>query len=149
MCDIAHRLSVAVLCILCVTLLIVYLWQYCVFCIRSGENRCTTLYGALPVPYVCVFCIRSGENRCTTLYGALPVPYVPVRVTPAVHWSHICILMRLLAAEPRSTVGPIFPSQGPCGTILLTLYSMAWTGEFQEQRQCFFYCLSCSIPICL
>ena len=34
--------------------------------------------------------------------------------------------MHLLPAEPRSTSGLSFPSQCPCGTILLTLYSMVW-----------------------
>ena len=37
------------------------------------------------------------------LYGALPVPFVPVR-------SHIGTLMRLLAAEPHSVAGLLFPS---------------------------------------
>ena len=38
----------------------------------------------------------------------------------------IGVLMRPLAAEPRSTAGPLFLSQCPCGTILLILYSMVW-----------------------
>ena len=43
------------------------------------------------------------------LYCALPVPFVPVRLHAA-HWSHIGILISLLAAKPRSTAGPLFPS---------------------------------------
>ena len=31
----------------------------------------------------------------------------------AVLWSHIGILMRLFAVEPRSTAGPLFPSLLP------------------------------------
>ena len=46
------------------------------------------------------------------LYGAQPVPGVPLRVARG-------ILMRLFAAEPRSTSGLVFPSQCLCGTILL------------------------------
>ena len=44
----------------------------------------------------------------------------------AVLWSHIGSLMRFLDAEPRSTALPLFPSQCPSGTILLTPYSMVW-----------------------
>ena len=41
-------------------------------------------------------------------------------------WSHIGILMRCLAVEPRSTAGLLLPSRCPSGTILLTPYSMVW-----------------------
>ena len=41
-------------------------------------------------------------------------------------WSHIGLLIRLLAAESLSHTGLSFPSQYLCGTILLTLYSMVW-----------------------
>ena len=85
-CAIAHRRSVAVLCML-----------YKIRC-----NPMHPLNDALPGPYV---------------------PYVPGHVVP---WSHIGILMRHLAAEPRRTAGLSFPSQSPSGTILLTLYSMVW-----------------------
>ena len=59
------------------------------------------------------------------LYGALPVPFVPVRVH-AVLLSHIGTLMRLLAAEPLSFAGHLFPGQCLCGTILVTPCSMVW-----------------------
>ena len=68
-CDIAHRRSVAVPCIL-----------YKIMC-----------------------------NQTHRLYGALPVQYVSMRVSRSDPWSHIGIRMRLLAAEPRSTAGPLFP----------------------------------------
>ena len=64
-------------------------------------------------------------------------------------WSHIGTLMHRLAAEPGSTAGLLFLSPCPSGTILLTPCSMIrWclTGWFQEQGQCFFIGLSCSIP---
>ena len=61
----------------------------------------------------------------------------------AVLWSHMGTLMH---RQPCSTAGPLFPSRCPSGTILLTPYSMVGTGGFQEQGQCFFICLSCSIP---
>ena len=83
------------------------------------------------------------------LYGALPVPYMYQSGLRAVLWSHICVLMRLLAAEPRSTAGPLFLSQCPRRTLLLTLYSMVCHCAFQEQGQCFFITLSCFIPFCL
>ena len=56
----------------------------------------------------------------------------------AVLWSHIGTLMHRLAADPRSIAGFLFNSRCPSGTILLT-------GGFQEQNQCFFISLSCSI----
>ena len=76
---------------------------------------------------VAVLCTLN-KIRCNLVYplnGALPGPYVPVRVT-RVLWSHIGTLMYRLAAEPRSTVGLLFPSRCPSGTILLTPYSMVW-----------------------
>ena len=42
----------------------------------------------------------------------------------AMLWSHIGILVRLLAAEPCSTTGLLFPCQYLCQTILITLYWM-------------------------
>ena len=65
-CDLAHRRSVAVLCML-------------------YKIRCNPLH---------------------PLYGILPVPYVSVLGTRGA--SHIGILMRLLAAEPRSIAGLLF-----------------------------------------
>ena len=39
-------------------------------------------------------------------------------------WSHIGILMRLLAAQPLSTAGPSFPSQYACGPLWNFLFSI-------------------------
>ena len=39
----------------------------------------------------------------------------------AMLWSHIGINIRFLAAESRTTAGPLFLSQCRCGTILLTV----------------------------
>ena len=64
-CDIAHRRSVAVLCML-------------------HKIRCNPMH---PV------------------YGTLPVPYVTVRVTRVGLVAHRYTIMRLLAAEPRSSTG--------------------------------------------
>ena len=58
------------------------------------------------------------------LHVALPVPYVPVGVTRCALVTHRYIHMRLLAAEPRSAAGLVFPSQYLCGQIMLTLFSM-------------------------
>ena len=41
-------------------------------------------------------------------------------------WSHIGILMRLLAAEPHSIAGLLFPFRCISGMILMTLCSMVW-----------------------
>ena len=80
---------------------IVDLWQFCVCCTRSGVTRCTHFVAL----YLCLMC-QSGLH--------------------AVLCSHIGILMRLLAAEPRSTAGLLLPSQYLSGTIWLTPYSMVW-----------------------
>ena len=79
-CDIAHRRSVAALCML-----------YKIRC----NPRCTRLM------------MRYLDRICQ--WGL-----------HAVLWSHIGILLRHLAAEPRSTAGLLFHSQCPSGTILLT-----------------------------
>ena len=61
-------------------------------------------------------------------------------------WSHIGILMRRLAAEPRSTAGLLFHSQCLSGTILVTPYSMVRDCLFfLEQSKYFFIDVSCSI----
>ena len=79
------------------------------------------------------------------LYGALLVPYVPVRVTRgAVMLSHIGTRMRLLAAEPLSIAGHLFPGLCLCGTILQPRVRWCGTGGFQEQGQCLFIGLAAS-----
>ena len=80
-CDLAHRRSVAVLCML-------------------YKIRCNSMH---------------------PLYCALPVPYVPVQVTRGAAHRYT---LRLLAAEPLSITGPLFPGQCLCGTILVTQCSM-------------------------
>ena len=57
----------------------------------------------------------------------------------AVLWSHIGSLMRFLAAEPRSATVPLFTSQCPSGTILLTLYSMVWDWRVSRAGPMVFY----------
>ena len=104
-----------------VTFLIVDPWQSCVCFIRSIVTRCTLLM----LLYLDRMCQRGLH---------------------AVLWSHIGTLMHRLVAEPCSTAGLLFPSRCPSGTILLTPYSMVWIGGFQQQGQCFFIGLSCSIP---
>ena len=97
-------------------------------------------------------------------YGALPVPYVPACGLHVEPWLHIFILMLRLATEPQSTAGLLYPSQCPCGAILLTSYSMLWgllvsragpmifywllywPCRVSMQGQCFFIGLRCSIP---
>ena len=96
------------------TLLIVDPWQYCECCIRSGVTRCTLLM----VLYQDRIC-QCGLH--------------------AVIWSHIGSLMRLLAIEPRSSEGPLFPSQCPSGTILLALYSMVWDWRVSRAGPVLFY----------
>ena len=57
----------------------------------------------------------------------------------AVLWLHIGILMRHVAAEPRSRGGLLFPSQCPSGTILLTPYSIVWDWRVSRAGPMLFY----------
>ena len=98
---------------LSVTLLIVDLLQFFVCCVRSGVTRCTLLI----VLYLDRMC-QSGYHE--------------------VALSHIGILTRHLAAEPRSTVG-LFPSQCPSGMILLTQCSMLWDWWVSRTGPMLFY----------
>ena len=52
------------------------------------------------------------------------------------------VLVRLLAAEPRSTTGLLFLYQYLCGSILVTPYSTVGSGELQQQGQCLFIALA-------
>ena len=67
----------------------------------------------------------------------------------AVLWSHIGILMRLPAAEPRSTSGLLFPSQYLSGTIWLTPYLMVWDWRVSRAGPMPFCWPSCSLLFCL
>ena len=107
-CDIAHRRSVAVLCI--------------------HKIRCNLIH-----PH----------------YGAQPGPYICHCVLHAVLWSHIGKLMRLLAAESRSTAELSFSCQYLCGTILVTSYSMVWDWQVSRAGPMTFYLASCSLPFSL
>ena len=86
---------------LSVTMLIIDLWQYSVYCIRSCVTRCTLLMG-LYLGRMCEFGLH------------------------AVLWLHIGILTRCLAVKPCSTDGLLFPSQCPSGTILRIPYSIVF-----------------------
>ena len=73
--------------------------------------------------------VYAGEDHGVTLYILFMVLSLCRMCQCGLHavlWSHIGILLRILPAEPYSTEGPLFPSQCLCGTILLTLYTMAW-----------------------
>ena len=87
--------------------------------------------------------IRCKPMRA--LYGTVPGPYVPVRLHEVL-WYHIGILIRLLAEEPGSTTGPLFLSQCPRGTILLTLYSMVWNWRVSRTGPMFFCWLKLLYP---
>ena len=111
---------------LSVTLHIVDLWQYYVCCARSGVTWCTLFMG-----------LYLGRMRQWGLH--------PLR------WSHIGSLVRLLAAESRSTAELYFSCQylWLCGTILLTLYSMVWDWRISRVSRCFIIGTRCSFPFCL
>ena len=105
-CDLAHRRSVAVLCML-------------------YKIRCNLMHH---------FC------------GALPVPYVK-DAGYARRCDHTSV--HLLAAEPHSVTGLLFPGQCLCGTILATPYSMVWDWRVSRVGPMPFYWPSCSLTFCL
>ena len=100
--------------VLSVILLIIHLWQYCVWCIRSGVIWCTHLM----VLYL----------DCMYQCALHTVPLL-----------HITILMCCFAAEPHSTTGFLFPSQCPSGMILLIPYSMVWDWQVSRAGPMLFY----------
>ena len=106
-----------------VTLHIVDLWQCYVCCTRSGETRCTLFM----VLFLCRMC------RCG-IHAAL---------------SHSGLLKRFLAAEPLSILGPLFPFQYLCGTILVTSHSMVWDWRVSRAGSMSLYWPSCSLHFCL
>ena len=57
----------------------------------------------------------------------------------AVQTYSYSIIIRFLAADPRSTTGPLFQSPCRCGTILLTLYSMGWDWRVSRAGPMFFF----------
>ena len=59
---------------------------------------------------------------------------------------HIGTFMRLLAAEPRSIAGLLFPFQYLYRTILVTSYSMVWDWRVSRAEPMLFYWPSCSLP---
>ena len=82
------------------------------------------------------------------LCGALPVTYVPVRLI-AVLWSHIGILLRLPAAEPRSITRLLFPFQYLFGMIWVTPYFMVWDLRVSRAGPMPFCWPGCSLFFCL
>ena len=107
-CNLSHRRSVAVLCML----------------YKIRLTRCTHFVAL----YLCLMC----QSRLH-----------------AVLWSHIGILMRLTAAEPRSTTGLLFSFLYLSGTIWLTPHSMVWNWRVSRAGPMPFCWPSCSLPFCL
>ena len=91
--------------------------------------------------------IRSGVTQCTLLM-VLYLDEMCQCGLQAVLWSHIGTLIHRLAAAPRSTTPLFFPSRCSTGTPRSCCPRIRWCGAggFQEQGQCFFISLSCSIP---
>ena len=109
---------------LSVTLHIGDLWHYYVCCTRLGVTRCTL--------FMVFYLYRMGRFELN-----------------AAMCSHIGTLMRLLAAERRSTAGLLLTCQYLCGTILVTPYSMVWDWLVSRAGQMAFYRHSCSLTVCL
>ena len=67
----------------------------------------------------------------------------------AVLWSHVFILLRLPAAEPRSTAWLLFYYQSLSGMIWLTTYLMVWDWRVSRAGPMPFCWPSCSLLFCL
>ena len=80
--------------------------------------------------FECGIIYRRSVAVLCMLYQIRCNPMHPLKIIQcglhAVPWSHICILMRRLTAEARSTALLLLSSQCPSGTILLTPNSMVW-----------------------
>ena len=90
---------------------------------------------------VAVLCMLY-KIRCNPVHplnGALPGPYVPARVTRGALVA-IDTLMHCLAAEPCSTVGLLFHSRCPSGTILLIPFLMVWDWRVSRAGPMLLYC---------
>ena len=103
---------------------IVDLWSCCVCCTRSGVTRSTHFVA----PYLCLMC--QSELHAVLL-------------------SHIGVLLRLPAAEPRSTAGLLCTSQSLSGMIWLTPYFMVWDWWVSRAGPMPFCGPSCSLLFCL
>ena len=86
-------------------------------------------------------------NPTHPLYSALLVYRVCQWGLHTVVWSHIRILMLLLAAEPRTTERLLIPLSVSVERSCRLCIRWCETGVFQEQGQCFF--IGSALPICL
>ena len=88
---------------------------------------------------------KIGCNPMHPLDGALPGPYVPVRITRGTLVSH-----RYTYPPPRCKILQYRSSfvllSDLLGRFCRPRIRWCGTGGFQEQCQCFFIRLSCSIP---
>ena len=101
--------------------------------------------GSILVP---LRCTRSGVNR-STHFVALYVCLMFQSGLNAVLWSHIGILLRLPAAEPRSITGLLLLSLSLSGMIWLTPYLMVWDWRVSRAGPMLFCGPSCSLIFCL
>ena len=122
-----------------VPLSLIMLFSWCVLNCDLSHRRSVTVLCML-------YKIRCNSKH--PLCGALPVPYVPVRVTRGALIAHR-ILLRLPAAEPRSSAGLLFLSQYLSVMIWLTPYLMVWDWRVSRAGPMPFCWPSCSLIFCL
>ena len=70
-------------------------------------------------------------------HGALPVPYMCQRGLHAVYWSHISILMRLIATEPLCTGGLLLPSQCQWNVLADNIFDGVGLAGFKSRANAF------------
>ena len=111
--------------------------------LTGGVFKCDIVHHRSVAILCMLYKIRCNPVHCHN--GALPGCQWRLH---AVLWSHIGTLMRLLAVEPRSTAGLLFPSQCPSGTISLTPYLMVWDWRVSRDGTMFFYFPKLLYPYC-
>ena len=90
--------------------------------LTSGVFECNIAHSRS----VAILCMLY-KIRCNPLYPLYGVLYL-------CHMCHCGLhALCLLATKSRITAGILFPSQYLSGTILLTLYSMVWAGDFADR----------------
>ena len=123
--------------------------------VKRVQETCFQLFclrGSTHFERVVTYGTRLIQRRCFNLLVTDSRRYLcPMRLSGlhAVLWSHIGILMRLPAAEPRSTAGLLFPSLYLSGTLWLTPYSMVWDWRVWRPGPRPFCWPSCSLLFCL
>ena len=119
-------------------------------CAVSGARLLTG--GVFESSSMCQYWVLLYETRCNPmhpLYGALPWPYLPVWVTRGALVAHRYTYSIPRCRTAHYSVGPLSPLCVPEKQSCWPCIRWCGTARFQDQGQCFFIGLGCSIPFSL